>query len=67
VNDPLHLLAWALLVIGVLLMIASLFADPLALGQPGTGFGWKQILGTAIGLGLTILGARMTRRPTPRS
>lgn len=35
---------------GVLLTIASLFADPLALGMPGTGFGWKQLLGTLIGL-----------------
>jgi hypothetical protein len=68
VNEPIRLLGFFVLVFGVLLLLASLFADPLALGQPGTTFGWKQILGTILGLGLAVLGARMVgllerRRP----
>lgn len=41
---------------GVLLTIASLFADPLALGMPGSSFGWKQVLGTFLGLVIAGLG-----------
>lgn len=33
-----------------MLAIASLFADHIALGMPGTGFGWKQVVGTLLGL-----------------
>jgi hypothetical protein len=68
VNEPIRLLGFFVLVFGVLLLLASLFADPLALGEPGTGFGWKQVLGTIAGLGLAALGARLVgllerRRP----
>ena len=38
---------------GLILTFSSLFADPLALGMPGSGFGWKQITGTLIGLLIT--------------
>lgn len=62
-NEQLRLLAYAVLAIGIVLLLASLFADPLALGQPGTGFGWKQIAGTLVGLGLTGLGYKLVRRP----
>lgn len=62
-NEQLRLLAYAVLAIGIVLLLASLFADPLALGQPGTGFGWKQITGTLVGLGLTGLGYKLVRRP----
>ncbi|MCO5175993.1 MAG: hypothetical protein M9890_03325 [Thermomicrobiales bacterium] len=54
--------AYAVLVIGVLILLASLFADPLALGRPGTGFGWKQLLGVLIGLAITYGGYRLVRR-----
>jgi hypothetical protein len=33
-----------------MLTLASLFADQIALGMPGSGFGWKQITGTLAGL-----------------
>ena len=67
-SEPVRLLAFFILVFGVLLTLASLFADPLALGTPGSSFGWKQILGTVLGIGLTLLGAKLTgllerRRP----
>jgi uncharacterized membrane protein len=48
---------WPLLVLvlGILLALVSLFADPLGLGaQPG--FGWKQTLGLAVGVVLAALG-----------
>ncbi|HMM43737.1 MAG TPA: hypothetical protein PKA95_17720 [Thermomicrobiales bacterium] len=61
-RDQLAFFAYAVLIIGVLILIASLFADPLALGQPGTGFGWKQMLGTVIGAAITFGGYRLVRR-----
>ena len=51
-----------MLIIGVLVLLASLFADPLALGRPDTGFGWKQILGTIIGAAIAYGGFRLVRR-----
>ena len=59
-NEPVRLLAFFILIFGVLLLIASLFADPLGLGQPGTTFGWKQILGSIVGLALTAVGVKLT-------
>lgn len=61
-RDQLAFFAYAVLIIGILVLIASLFADPLALGRPGTGFGWKQMLGTVIGLAITYGGYRLVRR-----
>lgn len=49
-HEQLRIGAYAILVFGVVLVLASLFADPLALGRPGTSFGWKQMLGTLVGL-----------------
>ena len=44
-----------ILVLGGLLVLVSLFADPLGLG--GTpGFGWKQTLGLLVGVALAALG-----------
>ncbi len=61
-RDQLAFAAYAVLIIGVLILLASLFADPLALGQPGTGFGWKQMLGTVVGAAITFGGYRLVRR-----
>ena len=44
-----------LVVIGVLLALVSLFADPLGVGR-GPGFGWKQSLGLVVGIALAALG-----------
>ena len=63
VNEQLRLGAWLLLVFGVVLLLVSLFADPLAIGEPGTTFGWKQMLGSIVGLSLAILGAVAIRQP----
>ena len=61
-RDQLAFAAYAVLIVGVLILLASFFADPLALGQPGTGFGWKQMLGTVVGAAITFGGYRLVRR-----
>lgn len=54
--------AYALITIGVILTAVSVFADPLALGVPNSGFGWKQFLGTGVGLLVTGVGVWWARR-----
>lgn len=55
----------ALIVLGVALVLISVFADSLGLGgQPG--LGWKQILAIAVGLAAAIAGAALARRRTAR-
>ena len=62
VREQLRAGAFAILAFGIFLTLISVFADPLALGMPGSGFGWKQITGTLFGLGLTSLGFWLTVR-----
>ncbi len=62
VTEQLRLASWVVIAVGLILTLASLFADPLGIGQPHTSFGWKQILGTLLGLALTALGLLWTRR-----
>ena len=47
---------WPLLVVGTLVGAISLLADVVKLGG-FEGFGWKQALGTAVGVVLVLLGA----------
>ena len=44
--------------LGALLLVASLFADALGLGAAGSDFGWKQLIGTMLGAGCCLGGAR---------
>ena len=44
-----------ILVIGILLALVSLFADPLGVGG-NPGFGWKQTVGLVVGVALAALG-----------
>lgn len=62
VREQVRIGAFAILVFGVILTVASLFADPLALGTPGSGFGWKQMLGTALGVLFAAGGFWLVRR-----
>lgn len=62
VREQLRAGAFAILAFGIFLTLIAVFADPLALGMPGSGFGWKQIAGTLFGLGLTALGFWLTVR-----
>lgn len=48
--------ALALVVVGAVLVVGSVFADPLGLTWGGEGFGWKQLLATIAGLILLLLG-----------
>jgi hypothetical protein len=66
VSEQLRLGAYLLTAFGVILLLASVFADPLALGTPGSSFGWKQMLGSAFGLILATLGFVILRRPDDR-
>jgi hypothetical protein len=46
---------------GLLLLAASLLADVIGIGgMPGI-FGWKQVLGTALGITLMVVGAYIAR------
>lgn len=67
-REQLRIGAWAIVIAGVLLLLTSLFADPLALGRPGTGFGWKQAAGSIAGALIALGGfwlARRLERPRP--
>lgn len=61
-SEQLRLGVYLLTAFGIILLLASVFADPLALGQPGTGFGWKQLLGSLVGLVVATVGVVILRR-----
>jgi len=46
------------MVSGALLLTLSLFADALGIGSAGGDFGWKQLIGTMLGAGGCLGGAR---------
>ena len=53
--------AWTVVGLGVLLVLVSLFADPLGLGRH-PGFGWKQWLVLFIGAAVVMVGVYLLRR-----
>lgn len=59
-REQLRAIAFAILLIGIVLTLTSLFADQLALGMPGSGFGWKQVTGTIVGFLIAALGFWMS-------
>lgn len=65
-HPAMRIVAGVLLALGALLIVASIFADPLNLGG-GLGFGWKQLIGVVIGLVLALLGGSwLIQPPTSR-
>jgi hypothetical protein len=50
-----------LLAVGVLVFFVSLTADAFGIGE-GTGIGWKQMLGTVVGLAIAAIGAAQLRK-----
>lgn len=58
-------IAIAVMCVGAVLLILALFADQIGIGSAASGFGWKQLLGTILGVGLIFGGAlgwwRITR------
>jgi uncharacterized RDD family membrane protein YckC len=66
-NPTMRIVAGILLVLGILLTVGSLFADQLNLTGGGVGLGWKQLIGTIVGLVLALLGgAWLIQPPTSR-
>jgi hypothetical protein len=60
------LLGVALGVIGLALALISALAEPLGLGDPTATFGWKQIVGLALGGVFLITGVVVARRGARR-
>jgi len=55
---------WVLIVIGLVIIVLSGFADALGLGR-SPGFGWRQTIGLALGIAVVVYGVwrlRMTSR-----
>lgn len=62
-----RIMSAVMLIIGVLLTVGSIFADQLNLTGGGVGLGWKQLIGTIVGLVLALLGgAWLIQPPTSR-
>ena len=59
------MLAWVGIVVGALIVLVSLFADPLGLGRH-PGFGWMQGLGVIIGALVILAGAYLWWRRSLR-
>lgn len=51
-------IAIGLMVGGACILALSLFADALGIGASGSSFGWKQLIGTILGAGICLGGAR---------
>jgi hypothetical protein len=51
-------IAVVLIVVGAFMLALALFADALGLGAGGSDFGWKQLIGTMLGAGSVLGGAR---------
>lgn len=49
-REQIRIAGFTIVAFGAMITLASLFADQLALGMPGSSFGWKQITGTLFGL-----------------
>ena len=63
-----RIISAAMLVIGALLTLGSIFADQLNLTGGGVGLGWKQLIGAIVGLVLALLGgAWLIQPPTSRT
>ena len=54
-------LGFILIGVGIIVLLISIFADPLGIGgYPG--FGTKQVMGTLFGIALEIIGFKLYRR-----
>ncbi|HEU5433228.1 MAG TPA: hypothetical protein VFU81_16290 [Thermomicrobiales bacterium] len=66
-NPIVRSIAIAMLVVGLVLTVGSLFADNLNLTGGGVGLGWKQLIGLIVGLALFLGGAAWLVMPPGRS
>jgi hypothetical protein len=51
-----------ILLLGLVVLIVSLFADPLSVGKAADAFGWKQWTGSVVGLLGIVVGWTLTKR-----
>jgi len=56
-------IAWALIVLGAVLALVSGLGDTVGIGAEEGDFGWKQIVGLAVGLALAATGIGLLLRP----
>jgi hypothetical protein len=54
-------LGYILIVVGVVILLVSVFADTLGIGSSAS-FGWKQIAGTVIGVLVALAGGWLATR-----
>lgn len=57
-----------LVVIGIIILLVAVLADTIGIGQTEGKFGWRQILGTVVGIVVAVVGGGliwMERRPPP--
>ena len=66
-NPILRLIAVAMLVLGFVVTVGSIFADDLNLTGGGVGLGWKQLIGLIVGLALLLGGGAWLIMPPGRS
>lgn len=57
------LLAMAVIGIGLTLVLAAIFADPLGVSGGGSGLGWKQLIAAIVGLAIALVGLARFLRP----
>ena len=62
-RPPRRMLALAVIALGLLLVLGSLFADSLGITGGGEGYGWKQLIATIVGLSIAVAGAAWYLRP----
>lgn len=61
-----RVVAIALIAIGAVLAVGSLFADALNLTRGGAGLGWIQLIGVIVGLAVLLLGVSWLLQPANR-
>jgi hypothetical protein len=59
--------AFVLMGAGAIVMIGSVFADPIGIGGGGEGFGWKQLIAAIVGLVILLIGLAWLLRPVTGS
>ena len=63
-RPPRRMLPLAVIALGLLVVLGSLFADPLGITGGGEGYGWKQMIATIVGLAIAVAGGAWYLRPT---
>lgn len=61
-----RVVAIALVAIGIVLAVGSLFADALNLTRGGEGLGWLQLIGVIVGLAVLLIGVAWLFQPANR-